>query len=228
MDKTHILSLSLLGYNRNQVDTLFNEHKKIISDLEAQLNQITQELDETKIALAHYQEIEQALTEGIVDARVKGQEIIGKSEVQAKQLIENTNEQVTQYKEEFVYHSRELVTGGSTLKSELNVMKGKMQVIIDQYQMLLDETDFDSLFPKKQVDRLLHQVEEYEADDLGLNEGTMHFAQQEPQLSEEEKAELTRLISDVILNEAEDKGEKTALKSIKKDNLVNFTTVNRS
>lgn len=225
MDKTHILSLGLFGYNRSQVDTLLNERNAKINELESQIETMTKELSEAKEALVHFEELEQALTDGILDARIKGQEIVDNSQIEAKLLIDNTNEQVVQYKEEFVHHSRELVSSGSNLRSELNDMKSKMQVIIDQYQNLLDETDFDSLFPKKQVDRLILQVEDYESDDL--DEFSDHPKPQEPQLSEDEKSELSRLISEVLGNELGDDDNKKAKKPEKKGTLVDFTTLSR-
>lgn len=225
MDKTHILSLGLFGYNRSQVDTLLNERNSKINELETQVETLTKELSEAKEALVHFEELEQALTDGILDARIKGQEIVDNSQMEAKQLIDNTNEQVVQYKEEFVHHSRELVTSGSSLRSELNDMKSKMQVIIDQYQTLLDETDFDSLFPKKQVDRLILQVEDYETDEL--NEFTEQPLPQEPQLSEDEKSELSRLISEVLGNEISDNEKNNTKKPERKGNLVDFTTLAR-
>ncbi|MBG9981700.1 DivIVA domain-containing protein [Aerococcaceae bacterium DSM 111020] len=224
MDKSEQLSLSLFGYNRNQVDTLIEQQNQKMTDLEKQIQSITEQLENTQQALAHYEEIEQALTEGIVDARVKGQEIVELSEDQAKQLLDATNEQVTQYKEEFVFHSRELMTNGSQLREELNEMKSKMQLIIDSYQELLDGTDFDSLYPEKQVDRLMHQVEAYESDDV--HQTNRQAPPTEPQLSDDEKEELTKLINDVISNE-EGAGKDTSTKSPKKDNLVDFTTIIR-
>ncbi len=224
MDKSEQLSLSLFGYNRSQVDTLIEQQNQKMTDLEKQIQSITEQLENTQEALAHYEEIEQALTEGIVDARVKGQEIVELSEDQAKQLLDATNEQVTQYKEEFVFHSRELVSNGSHLRTELNEMKSKMQLIIDSYQELIDETDFDSLFPEKQVDRLMHQVEAYESDDV--HQARRESLPTEPQLSDDEKEELTQLINDVISNEDEVDKDKSK-NSTKKDNLVDFTTIIR-
>ena len=46
MDKTHILSLGLFGYNRSQVDTLLNERNSKINELETQVETLTKELSE--------------------------------------------------------------------------------------------------------------------------------------------------------------------------------------
>lgn len=225
MEQRPYLTLSLFGYNRNQVDQYVASQQTQVAQLEARITELEQTLVDTQDKLTHYLEIEQALTDGIVDARVKGQEIMDQSQSQADRLINQTNEQVIQYKEEFAHNSRQLVANGQSLKEELNAMKKEMRTMIARYQTLIEETDFDKVFPAKQVDQFVEQVSEYEQDRLVTPILTKH--QSEEQLSQEEKAELTRLISDVTAHEGQKKGKKSR-HAKKKNKLVALSAANEA
>lgn len=197
-------SLSLLGYQRQQVNLKFDEIQQKVAQLEKEIERLQGENQRLNDELGHFRSMEEALQKGILDARVTGNKIIDDSTVEAERLMRQTKEQVIQYKEDFAFHSRELAQTGNHVRAELTEMKKKMQGIMDQYQQVLDETDFDAIYPKKQIERLLIQVDAYEHDqeyqlDLDLQEEAACKAQA---ISDQEKVELEQLIQEVITNEA--------------------------
>lgn len=203
------LSLSLLGYNRKQVRQTFALYDNRLQELESRIQTLESELAEKDQALESYQDKERALTEGIVDARKKGEEILQASQIQAEEKQRQVQEQIIQYKEDFSYHSRDLVRSGSQLKTELKAMKEKMQLILDQYQDLMDETDFDSLFPGESVDRFSEQIEAYNQDPDISRGGRSHY-RQDTTITEAERRELERLIHDVLSNEGQERPQSAA------------------
>lgn len=219
MDSNKSISLSLFGYNRAQADHIIQEQSQMIKELEDKVTQLEAKVENVQEDLEAFQTMEEALTKGIVDARLKGDEIIEESNQRADLLVNQTQEQVLQYKEEFAYFSRELAQTGTSLKDELNAMKSKMQAVLEHYQVLLDETNFDSLYPAKQVDRLINQVDAYEQDDLFDRPKQGKQEHQESTLTDDEKKELQALIQDVIHQEDEENENH--------HKLVNFKSVNQ-
>ncbi|WP_124058013.1 hypothetical protein [Vaginisenegalia massiliensis] len=216
MDQLNHLSLSVLGFNRQQVTRLMEQKDERIKNLEDQLKTIQDKL-------GYYMGLEEALKAGIVDARMTGTTIVNESKEEAEKLLTQTNEQVTQYKEEFAYQSRELINSGSVLRDRFNEMKQDMQTILNQYQELIEETDFDALYPGDQVERLTHQTDHYEADDIfNLRSGGNRKLWQDNTLNEEEKKELEKLIHEVISNEAKDEENETSQEKANDSKLVNF------
>ncbi|AXY25146.1 hypothetical protein CL176_03375 [Suicoccus acidiformans] len=198
MSSGNHFSLGLFGYNRKQVDDLLGKHREEMRQLEDRIQKLEASNQELAEQVEYYVDIESALKEGIVDAHMTGNKIIEKSNQKADALIAQTNEQVIQYKEDFAHQSRELVTNGQHLHQQLNTMKGEMQEIIDQYQKLLDDTDFDKIYPKKQIDRLVQQVDTYEHDGWFEEAVEEEVGLRASSLSEDEKTELERLIHEVI------------------------------
>lgn len=221
------VSKSLFGYNRQQIKSIFRNQENTIKRMEAEINRLKDKVTSVETQLSDYQEKEKALTQGIIDARMKGEEIVEQSNYQAQKVIDQTNETVVQYKEDFITHSRQLVDTGSYLKNELNAMKEKVQLIIDQYQDLLDSTNFDSLYPKKQMDRLVQQMESYE------QEGLEALSVPNPDhpastMSPEEKVELEKLINDVIEHEKVDSDNRDENNTDATGKLVRFSKANES
>lgn len=204
------ISLSLLGYNRGQVLKLVEEKEARIKALESQVSEFQSQMDGFEKKIAYFEEIEQALKDGVVDARLTGNSIIESASNEANKVKERTTEQILQFKEEFAYNSRELVGNGSHLKEQLKQMKGEMLDILSGYQEMLQKTDFDEIYPESQIERLLLQVDAYEEDGYFSEAALEDEKRQVPQennLSEREKRELERLIQDVIANEKQTEAE---------------------
>ncbi|MGX7109532.1 DivIVA domain-containing protein [Facklamia miroungae] len=200
MDRISEVSVNLFGYNRKQVNQLVEHKDEKIKSLEKELANLNQKVQSLEEKIVYFQSIEAALKDGLVDARKTGNEIIADSEAEAEKLINRTNEQVTQYKENFAYYSKELANTGTDLKDQLKMMQSQMLDMISDYEKFVSATNFDEIFPSKQVDRFMNQIADYEQDDLQVTNHPRNFSA-EKQLSDKEKAELQRLIQDVIQNE---------------------------
>ena len=199
-------SLSLFGYNRQQVNQKIDNFQERIHELEKEIEKLQMDHDKLETEVEQYRHMEEALQKGIVDARVTGNKIIDDSSVEADRILQKTHEQISQYKEDFAFHSRELAYSGSELKDNLKIMKSEFQQILDSYQDMLDKTDFDTIYPRKHIERVLLQVSAYEEEDLGLLEQrdkADHIVKNQA-ITEEEKIELEQLINEVITNEAKD------------------------
>lgn len=222
------ISLSLLGYNRGQVLNLVEEKEARIKALESQVSEFQSKMDGFEEKIAYYEEIEQALKDGVVDARLTGQSIIESASNEANKVKERTTEQIVQFKEEFAYNSRELVGNGSNLKDQLKQMKSEMLDILSGYQEMLKKTDFDAIYPESQIERLLLQVDAYEEDgyftEVAMTD-EMRPGAQENNLSEREKRELEKLIQDVIANEKQSEAEFDLDDLDLNNKLVNFKRV---
>ena len=218
-------SLSLLGYNRQQVNKQLESYHERINELEKSLESLKKEHETIMDEVIEYRDMEAALQKGIVDAHMTGNKIIDDSTEKADRIIQQTNAQIMQYKEDFAHHSRELAGTGTHLKDEMKAMKNAFQEIIDTYQEKLDQTDFDSLYPKKHIERLLMQVESYEANedvlmDIDLSSET---PVKSPSISEDERQELEKLIQEVISYE-----EDTPSETESSSNLVDFSMIKNS
>lgn len=204
------ISLSVLGYNRGQVLKLVEEKEARIKALESQVSDFQSKMTSFEEKITYYEEIEQALKDGVVDARLTGNSIVEAATSEANKVKERTTEQIVQFKEEFAYNSRELVGNGSNLKDQLKKMKGEMLDILSGYQEMLKKTDFDTIYPDSQIERLLLQVDAYEEDgyfaEIAIDDAA-HPTTQENNLSEREKRELEKLIQDVIANEKQTEAE---------------------
>lgn len=225
------ISLSLLGYNRGQVLKLVEEKEARIKALESQVSEFQSQMDGFEKRIAYFEEIEQALKDGVVDARLTGNSIIESASNEANKVKERTTEQILQFKEEFAYNSRELVGNGSHLKEQLKQMKGEMLDILSGYQEMLQKTDFDEIYPESQIERLLLQVDAYEEDGYfseAALEDEKRKVPQENNLSEREKRELERLIQDVIANEKQSEAEFDLDDLDLNNKLVNFKRVKGS
>lgn len=210
-------SLSVLGYNRKEVNQRFDEIQSTIANLEKEFDILKQEHEKVSEELDHYKGMEAALKKGIVDARVVGNQIIEESNQRAQSLMDETNEQIQAYKTDVSQRSRKLVDSGSEMKDQMKAMKQEFQTILDTYQEKLDQTDFDSLYPKKSMERLLSEINAYDVDSdpipedvlIGNLEGSENSETIENQpvrkqaISDEEKAELEKLIQEVISNESD-------------------------
>ncbi|EFR31068.1 hypothetical protein [Eremococcus coleocola] len=201
------LSSSLFGYKKSQVDHLLGEQKQKIADLQAQLAQAQSEIEK-------YKELEASIKDSILDSRQKGNQIIQESNDKAVQMINQTEEQITQYKEDFVFQSQGLIESGVGLKDQLKEMKNRMQAILEEYQDMLDTTNFDKIYPKKKIEQFSLQVENFETESMDAWKSHQDLSP-EANLSEAEKAELQKLISDVIDNE--NKEENKEDKSVESD-----------
>lgn len=194
MTKLSEFSLGLLGYNRGQVDNIIQQNQKEIQALQDKIKSLETEL-------AQFREVEEALKDSLVDARVKGNEIIQDSHHQAEVILNNTNEQVNQYKEEVSQQGNVLMQSGRELRDELKVMKDNMRSLIQTFNQLLDDTDLDGIFPNEADQKMalsLNSLEDIEAI-------TTHQANEaitDNSLSDEEKENLQKLIQEVISNEA--------------------------
>ncbi|MBD3948619.1 DivIVA domain-containing protein [Tuanshanicoccus lijuaniae] len=202
-------SNSLFGYNKVQVDQALKEKDNQISTLQQQVQEI-------QTQLVQYIEMEQALKDGIVDARMTGNKIVEESSVEAERILQRTNEQVEQYQEEFAEHSHELVDSGLHIRDALKDMKNEMLDIIENYRELLDNTDFDALYPEEQVVRFKHQVQDYEEFDMTTKKEPKKKMWDSTSMTDEEKKELEKLIHEVIAN------EKPEEKPIAESKLVQF------
>lgn len=216
------LSISIFGYNRSQVESVLTEKTTEINELTKTVEMLETNVKQLEEQLGHYHELEASLKAGIVDARLKGNEIIEDSSYRAEKIIKQTNEQVIQFKEELTHHSHELIDNGLDLRDSLNGMKKDIYKILEKYQNLLDETDFDKLYPANQVNRLSIQIEEYSRGEDALLTPTYDKLISESTLTEDEKEELEKLIHEVIANEASKENVPKAAESDKK--LINFRT----
>ena len=182
------VSLSLLGYNRSQVMKLVEEKEARIKSLESEISESMNKIQALEEKVSYFEGIEQALKDGVLDARVTGNTIVEEATNEASKIN----------------NSRELVGNGSHLKDSLKEMKQEMLDILANYQDMLKKTDFDEIYPENQIERLLLQVDAYEEDGY-FDEVSMsdepRQASPENNLSESEKRELEKLIQDVIANE---------------------------
>lgn len=215
MERISEVSVNIFGYNRKQVNQLVEYKDQQIKELESKQSSLEQKLQAVEEKLHYYQSIESALKDGLVDARKTGNEIISDSEEEAEKILARTNEQVAQYKENLTQYSRELVTTGVDLKERFVTMQKQMLRMVQEYEEFISQTNLESVFPSKQVNRFMDQVDHYEKDeDIEVDQTKTNSMGPENQLSEEEKQELQRLIQEVIQNEA---GAKA-----KDDKLVDF------
>lgn len=204
------ISLSVLGYNRGQVLKLVEEKETRIKALEGQVNELQSKMQGFEEKITYYEEIEQALKDSVLDARLTGNSIVSQASGEASKVKERTTEQILQFKEEFAYNSRELVGNGNNLRTQLKQMKGEMLDILSGYQEMLKKTDFDAIYPENQIERLLLQVDAYEEDGYFnemIGDESKHQVTTENTLSESEKRELEKLIQDVISNEKQPETE---------------------
>lgn len=203
MGQINDVSLSLLGYSRKQVNHIVEQKDSRIKGLETEVSEWQSKVAELEEKISYFESIEQALKEGILDARVKGNTIVQEATEEAERKVAQTNEQVTQFKEDFAYTSRELVGNGTNLKVKLNEMKEEMLIILSAYQEMVETTDFDVLYPESQVERMVQQINAYESDEQIAESVTGEARKLSPEnnLSEAEKRELELLIHDVIANE---------------------------
>lgn len=202
------LSNSLFGYNKYQVEKAIEERDAQITTLQAQVQEIQAKLDE-------YIAMEQALKDGIVDARLTGNKIVNESNEEADRILKRTNEQVTQYKEEFAAHSHDLVDSGMNVRSLMNDMKKEMQKIILGYQEMLENTDFDALYPDNQVERFAHQIRDFESLEIEKSRPLNKKMWDNTSITEEEKKELEKLIHEVIANEKNEQISNSESKLVK-------------
>lgn len=194
-------SLSFLGFNRQQVSQAFDKQAQEIQELQRQVEALQASQQSLTEEVENYRQMEDALQQGILDARVTGKKIIDDSSVTADKLLQQTHEQVNQYKEDFAFHSRELAESGHDLKEHLQMMKKEFQKILDSYQDMLDSTDFDSIYPRKYIDRLLMQVSAYEDEENVESSQSGKEPARNQAITDEEKVALERLINEVITNE---------------------------
>ena len=202
MDKISEISTALYGYNRQQVSQLVEHRDQKIKELENQLLQMQQKIQTLEKDLSYYQSIEAALKDGLVDARKTGNEIISHSQEQADQLLERTNEQVIQFKENLAHYSQELTDTGLDLKDRLKTMQSQMIEMMEEQVQYLKAQDFERVYPDKQIDRFLNQVDYYREEDR-LSVITKEVRPNKDPLTQDEKATLQRLVQEVIKNETE-------------------------
>lgn len=202
MDKISEISTALFGYNRQQVSQLVEHRDQKIKELENQLLQMQQKIQTLEKDLSYYQSIEAALKDGLVDARKTGNEIISHSQEQADQLLERTNEQVIQFKENLAHYSQELADTGLDLKDRLKTMQSQMIEMMEEQVQYLKAQDFERVYPYKQIDRFLNQVDYYREEDR-LSVITKEVRPNKDPLTQDEKATLQRLVQEVIKNETE-------------------------
>ncbi|GAB7231518.1 DivIVA domain-containing protein [Facklamia hominis] len=202
MDKISEISTALFGYNRQQVSQLVEHRDQKIKELENQLLQMQQKIQTLEKDLSYYQSIEAALKDGLVDARKTGNEIISHSQEQADQLLERTNEQIIQFKENLAHYSQELADTGLDLKDRLKTMQSQMIEMMEEQVQYLKAQDFERVYPDKQIDRFLNQVDYYREEDR-LSVITKEVRPNKDPLTQDEKATLQRLVQEVIKNETE-------------------------
>lgn len=227
-------SLSVLGYNRKEVNQRFEEIQATLNQLEQELENLKRDHADVSEQLHNYQGMEAALKKGIVDARVAGNKIIDETNQRAQAMMDETNEHIQSYKTSVSQHSRHLVDAGTDMKAQLKAMKQEFQSILDTYQEKLDQTDFDHLYPKKHMERFIAEINAYEStgdvftEDMWIE--NLEVSEQDDQadkpvrkqpISDEEKAELEKLIQEVITNES----EKTLSAE---DKLVDFSKIMNS
>lgn len=213
------ISSSLFGYNKGQVDLMLNQQNEKIQSLENKISELENQLQS-------YVEMESALKEGIVDARAKGSEIISEAEVKAEQIINETNEQIAQRKEDLVHHGNDLLNSGIALKHRLDFMKDEMREMIDQVSVFIEETDFDHIYPESEIEVFKQTVKEYSNGEVVTSNAISEDKSvPESSLSEEEKRELEKLIHEVIANDASNK-EEVNVESAHEKKLINLRTLN--
>lgn len=212
------ISSSLFGYNKGQVDLMLKQQDEKIQSLESKISDLENQLQA-------YVEMESALKEGIVDARTKGSEIINEAEIKANQLINETNEQIAQRKEDLVHHGNDLLNSGIALKHRLDFMKDEMREMIEQVSVFIDETDFDHVFPETEVEAFKQTVKEYSNGEVASKAISEDKSVPESSLSEEEKRELEKLIHEVIANDASNK-EESQIENAHEKKLINLRTLN--
>lgn len=212
------ISSSLFGYNKGQVDLMLSQQNEKIQSLQ-------KKVEELEGQLATYVEMESALKQGIVDARSKGSEIINEATVKADQLIDQTNEQLAQHKEDFVHQGNELLNSGMALKHRLDFMKDEMREMIDQVSDFIDATDFDSIYPKDDIDQFAQTVKVFSNGEVEPSKASEEKSPAEGSLSEEEKRELEKLIHEVIANDASSK-EAAVVENPNEKKLINLRTIN--
>lgn len=195
---THI-GLSLLGYNRNQVERILEQSETKVNTLEQKLAAVTEELEKVKQDLTKYIEMEQTLKDVMIDARSMGNKIKEESSEEAKRLADRTNKQVNQFKTEFSTYSFDLITNGEQLKKQMQTMREEMLTMLDRYQKLVLEMDFDAIYPEKEALRFNNKVETFVSEDDSIKIQSEHYY--ETTMTEEEKATLEQLISEVIAPE---------------------------
>lgn len=191
-------SLGLLGYNRAQVDGKLQEQQELIDDLQNQIQTLQDQLSE-------YQAMENILKDSILDARKTGNEIIETSTLQADALVDRVNLQVTQYKDDITMRSQRVIESGISLKEEMNAMKDEFRAIVNRFNDLIDDTDFDVVYPDASAKSLTKELDRFnESESLALSEETTDKATPTPEdtLTEEEKANLQKLIHEVLTNES--------------------------
>lgn len=212
------ISSSLFGYNKGQVDLMLSQQNQKIQSLESKITDLETQLQS-------YIEMETALKEGIVDARAKGSEIINEATVKADQLINQTNEQLAQHKEDLVHQGNDLLNSGMALKNRLDFMKDEMREMIEQVSVFIDETDFDRIYPKAEIEEFSQTVKEYSNGEVENKSASDDKSVPESSLSEEEKRELEKLIHEVIANDAASK-EATVVENPNEKKLINLRTMN--
>lgn len=189
-----VLSNSLFGYNKFQVDTLIKSKDDEISALK-------QEVATMRVQLDEFLKMESALKEGIVDARMTGNRIIEESNEEAQKLLSDTKEQIVQYKEELAHQSHDLIDSGKTVQELMQQMKVEMQEILINYQKMISEIDFEIYYPQEQVNQFSSQLEDFEQSRVTPSETLKTRVWENTSISEEEKKELEKLIHEVIANE---------------------------
>lgn len=189
-------SSSFIGYNKYQVNQIISEKDREIASLKEELVKVQERLKQ-------YLEMEEALKEGIVDARMTGKKIVLESKEESETILRRTNEQVLQFKEEFSIQSHELIESGNDVKAQLNQMKSEMQGILHRYQEMLEATNFDDLYPDNQLSRFKNQLFEYDQTELG-SPSNVNKIWENKSMTDEEKKELELLIHEVISNEKEE------------------------
>ena len=197
MASTDNLKMSLFGYNKQAVAATLAQKDGEIQALKDQVAAIQVQLDQ-------YIEMEQALKDGIVDARMTGNKIVTESTEEADRIIKRTNEQVTQFKEDFSANSHDLMDTGLEVRTYMKQMKDDILAILADYQARLEATDFDSLYPEDQVKRFNDQLFDYDHLEIGKSQPSRKKIWDVTSITEEEKQKLELLIHEVIANEKQE------------------------
>lgn len=200
---THI-GLSFMGYSRPQVERLIEQKDNEIQKLESKVATLENEVRDIQSKLTHYIEIEDVLKDSIVDAKLTGNKILEESNETAGKLIDQTNLQISHYKEEFSQQSHELMNSGTDLKEKLNQMKHEMLEIVSKYEAMLNDTNFDALYPEDTLQRFGFQLGHFEEEELLslMTKEELKLAK-ELSLTDNEKKELQNLIQAVLTEEEE-------------------------
>lgn len=212
------ISKSLFGYNTSQVDSIMSQQTNRIDELEKKIESLESQL-------STYIELESALKEGIVDARQKGSQIIEESAGQAELIISKANEQVTQIKENTVIRGNDLLNSGNALRDRLTFMKDEMREMVDQVSEFIDGTDFETIFPKSEIDEYTMKINEFSDGQSETIKSDDENSTSESTLTDEEKRELEKLIHEVIANDAAAKETQGPEKNIEKK-LIELRTLN--